>query len=175
MNKYFFVLIFLIIQFSLFSQNASSSAGSASTINEESGIVFSKLNKFLSLTKDEEKILNDLFTVNIGIMKFKYLGNIRDINPVDSQTLVNSIKLELDKVKNIRLDKKSAVLKALSVYTDMVGFSSGSSSSSASSTASETQRITEKEKKNEQLEFLKQKLFFSRLRLILNRLIFYIK
>ena len=146
------LIAFLSICTIIFSQQTEASNSSESTQYNEPSTIMLKLNKYLSLNPDDEKLLNDLFTINIGIMKFKSMGNLKDINPLDSQNLVDSIKNELDKVNNIRLDKKSAALKALNVFYSVIGavpsditattVSSSTPSSTGSSTPSSTPSST---------------------------------
>ncbi len=95
-----------------------------------------KLNNFLE--KNNSPLLNDLFTMNIGIMKFKGIGNLREINPLDSQNMVNAIKNVLEKVPAVRLSRKEAVIKAIDIYASKL-----------------------KENEKDPILFLKTKLFYS--------------
>ena len=70
--------------------------------------IFSSSNFNHFLDKNDSIILKELFTVNIGIMKLKSVGNLQDIDPMDSQNVVNSIKNVLEKVPTIRLLKKES-------------------------------------------------------------------
>ena len=92
----------------------------------------------LFLKKNDSPILNELFTVNTGIMELKNIGNIKTIDPLDSQNVVNSIKSVLEKAPAIRLSKKEAVLKAINVFIS---------------------KLEEKDK--EKALFLKRKFFYS--------------
>lgn len=99
-----------------------------------------KLNPFLR--KNNSLLLTELFTVNIGIMRFKNIGDLRAINPLDSENVVNSIKNELEKVRAIQLSRKAAVLKAMNVYLSR-GDNTGD------------------EIKKADMEFLKRRIFYS--------------
>ncbi len=68
------------------------------------------------LKKTDNQLLIDLFTLNIGIMKFKTIGNINLINPLDSQNVLNSIKNVLEKVPAAQLSRKEACIKATDIY-----------------------------------------------------------
>ena len=63
--------------------------------------------------KNDSEILKEMFTLNIGIMRFKENGKITAINPLDSDNAVNSIKNALDTVTVADLTKKDAVYKAV--------------------------------------------------------------
>ncbi|MCK4797299.1 MAG: PEGA domain-containing protein [Spirochaetes bacterium] len=76
------------------------------------------LNNFLE--RNDSPLLNELFTVNIGIMKLKTVGNPLAVNPVDRQNVMDSFKNVLEKVPVIKLSRKAAVLKALKVYISKV-------------------------------------------------------
>lgn len=73
-----------------------------------------ELNQFLK--SNDSTLLNEIFTVNTGIMKLKNLGNISQIDPLDAESVVNTIKNELENVRAVRLSKQAAVIKAIEVY-----------------------------------------------------------
>jgi hypothetical protein len=94
--KYISKFLFVFFSFSLFS-----------AINTD-------YNDFLK--NNESQLLGDLFTLNIGIMKLKNIGNINLIDPLDSQNVTNTIKNVLDKVPSAKLTRKEASLKAVNIY-----------------------------------------------------------
>lgn len=65
---------------------------------------------------NDEPLLTEMFTVNVGIMGLKNVGNIENIDPIDRQNVLSGIKNVLDKIPAIRLSKKAAILKAAKVY-----------------------------------------------------------
>jgi hypothetical protein len=73
------------------------------------------------LKENDSEILNDLFTLNVGVMNFRNIGDIQNIDPVDSETIVEVIKNELEDVKLARLNRKAATLKAIEVYLSRHG------------------------------------------------------
>src|SRR4030042_3625151 len=73
------------------------------------------------IDNSDDAMLNELFTANIGIMKFKKIGRLQLINPLDVQNVENSIKNVLDKIPAIKLTKKAAVLKSIDVYSKKIG------------------------------------------------------
>lgn len=100
-----------------------------------------QLNPFLR--KNNSSLLTEMFTVNIGIMRFKNIGDLKAINPLDSENVVNSIKNELENVRAIQLSRKAAVLKAMNVYL-----------SRGDNTGDEVKR--------DNMEFLKRRIFYSK-------------
>ena len=50
-------------------------------------LLFSEKMPNFFLEREESDILNKLFVVNTGIMKFKKNGNINDIKPLDSESI----------------------------------------------------------------------------------------
>ena len=66
------------------------------------------------LEKEESVFLNKLFTLDIGIMKFKKNGNINDIKPLDSEEIMNSFKNEFELIQSVKLSDEEALLKAWS-------------------------------------------------------------
>ena len=80
------------------------------------------------LEREESDILNKLFVVNTGIMKFKKNGNINDIKPLDSEEIMNSFKNEFELIQAVKLSDEEALLKAWS-------FLKKTSSSTASNTS----------------------------------------
>jgi len=95
-----------------------------------------KLNTFLE--KNDDELLTKLFTVNVGIMNFKHIGNIKSINPLDSQNCINAIKLVIEKIPSIKLNRKAAAVKAANVLLEKTN-----------------------EDKKEKPDFIKRKLLFS--------------
>ncbi len=93
------------------------------------------------IDNSDDAMLKELFTANIGIMKFKKIGRLQLINPLDVQNVENSIKNVLDKIPAIKLTKKAAVLKSIDVYTKKIG----------------TTYLTQKEK----ADYLQRKFFFN--------------
>jgi len=92
------------------------------------------------LDKYDSKHLDDIFTVNIGIMELKRVGKLSAISPIDSKNVIDTIKNVLDDVPAIKLSKKGAVLKASHI---LLG---------ATTNADDKLRI----------QFLRRKLFFAR-------------
>jgi len=66
------------------------------------------------LTNNSEA-LKDLFTLNIAIMKLKNIGNLQQINPIDSQNVVNGIKILMEKIPAGTLSLNEAKIKAINV------------------------------------------------------------
>lgn len=99
------------------------------------------LNPFLK--KNNSSLLTEMFTVNIGIMRFKNIGDLKAINPLDSENVVNNIKNELENVRAIQLSRKAATLKAMNVY-----LSRGDN--------------TDDTNKKDNMEYLKRRIFYSK-------------
>lgn len=78
--------------------------------------IFSEEKSNAFLEKNDSPILNEIFTVNVGIMNFKEVGNIKEINPIDTQNVVDALKNVLDKIHAVRLSKSEAVIKAVEVF-----------------------------------------------------------
>jgi len=93
------------------------------------------------IDNSDDAMLRELFTTNIGIMKFKKIGRLQLINPLDVQNVENSIKNVLDKIPAIKLTKKAAVLKSIDVYSKKIGAT----------------YLTQKEK----ADYLQRKFFFN--------------
>lgn len=66
------------------------------------------------LEREDSEFLNKLFTVDMGVMKFKKNGNINDIKPLDSEEIINSLKNEFELIQAIKLSDEEALLKAWS-------------------------------------------------------------
>ena len=79
------------------------------------------------LEREDSEFLNKLFTVDIGIMKFKKNGNINDIKPLDSEEIINSLKNEFELIQAIKLSDEEALLKAWSFFKKNTTSSSSSS------------------------------------------------
>lgn len=79
------------------------------------------------LEREDSEFLNKLFTVDIGIMKFKKNGNINDIKPLDSEEIINSLKNEFELIQAIKLSEEEALLKAWSFFKKNTTSSSSSS------------------------------------------------
>ncbi|MBN2547070.1 MAG: PEGA domain-containing protein [Spirochaetes bacterium] len=73
------------------------------------------------IDNSDDAMLRELFTANIGIMKFKKMGRLQLINPLDVQNVENAIKNVLDKIPAVKMTKKGAVLKSIDVYTKKIG------------------------------------------------------
>lgn len=80
------------------------------------------------LEKEESVFLNKLFTLDIGIMKFKKNGNINDIKPLDSEEIMNSFKNEFELIQSVKLSDEEALLKAWSFLKKNSTSSTGNSS-----------------------------------------------
>ncbi len=92
-------------------------------------LLFSEKMPNFFLEREESEILNKLFVVNTGIMKFKKNGNINDIKPLDSEEIMNSFKNEFELIQAVKLSDEEALLKAWS-------FLKKTSSSTTSNTSS---------------------------------------
>ena len=68
------------------------------------------------LEKEESDFLNKLFTINVGIMRFKKNGNINDIKPLDSEEIMNSFKNEFELIQAAKLSDEEALLKAWALF-----------------------------------------------------------
>ena len=79
------------------------------------------------LEREDSEFLNKLFTVNLGVMKFKKNGNINDIKPLDSEEIINSLKNEFELIQAIKLSEEEALLKAWSFFKKNTTSSSSSS------------------------------------------------
>lgn len=77
-------------------------------------LLFSEKMPNFFLEREESDILNKLFVVNTGIMKFKKNGNINDIKPLDSEEIMNSFKNEFELIQAVKLSDEEALLKAWS-------------------------------------------------------------
>lgn len=86
--------LFIIFSFQLFSQNKY----------------------FKYLEENESKLINELFTINIGLMKLKNIGSINDMNPLDSENALSSLIDVLGDVPSAKLKKKESVMKALKFF-----------------------------------------------------------
>ncbi|HOV14331.1 MAG TPA: PEGA domain-containing protein [Spirochaetota bacterium] len=65
------------------------------------------------IKRNDSQVLKDLFSCNIGIMQLKSVGKINQVNPLDTQNVVNAIKNNLDMVSSIKLSEKATLLKAI--------------------------------------------------------------
>ena len=90
------------------------------------------------IKRSDSVVLKELFSINIGIMNLKNIGKIQNVNPVDSQNAVNSLKNILDTVPSIKLSKKNAVDKAIRLFKS---------------------KLSDAEKAK--LDFLERKIFYS--------------
>ena len=79
------------------------------------------------LEREDSEFLNKLFTVDIGVMKFKKNGNVNDIKPLDSEEIINSLKNEFELIQAIKLSEEEALLKAWSFFKKNTTSSSSSS------------------------------------------------
>ncbi len=79
-------------------------------------LLFSEKMPNFFLEKEESDFLNKLFTVDIGIMRFKKNGNINDIKPLDSEEIMNSFKNEFELIQAVKLSDEEALLKAWSFF-----------------------------------------------------------
>lgn len=79
-------------------------------------LLFSEKMPNFFLEKEESDFLNKLFTVDIGIMRFKKNGNVNDIKPLDSEEIMNSFKNEFELIQAIKLSDEEALLKAWSLF-----------------------------------------------------------
>lgn len=79
-------------------------------------LLFSEKMPNFFLEEEESDFLNKLFTVDIGIMRFKKNGNINDIKPLDSEEIMNSFKNEFELIQAIKLSDEEALLKAWSFF-----------------------------------------------------------
>ena len=79
------------------------------------------------LEREDSEFLNKLFTVDIGVMKFKKNGNVNDIKPLDSEEIINSLKNEFELIQAIKLSDEEALLKAWSFFKKNTTSSSSSS------------------------------------------------
>ena len=79
------------------------------------------------LEREDSDFLNKLFTVDIGVMKFKKNGNVNDIKPLDSEEIINSLKNEFELIQAIKLSDEEALLKAWSFFKKNTTSSSSSS------------------------------------------------
>ena len=138
----------LVFFFILFSSFYISSQETTEVVEDE---FVEELNPFLK--KNNSLLLTEMFTINIGIMKFKNVGNLQVIDPLDSESVVNSIKNELEKVKAIKLSRKAAVLKALNVYFNKIGDINNTE---------EEKENNKNEDHKEEMQFLKRKVFYSK-------------
>lgn len=93
-KKYFFLIIYLFtIIFSVFPENPVP-----------------------ALFKHNNSIeLQNLFTLNVGIMELKDLGDIDAINPIDKQNVVDTIKNILLTVPSVSISRKEGALKAITI------------------------------------------------------------
>lgn len=55
----------------------------------------------------------EIFTVNVGIMRFKKNGNLIDIKPLDGETIVKTIRSTIDNVPVAKLNQKDALIKTI--------------------------------------------------------------
>jgi hypothetical protein len=78
--------------------------------------LFGQNKYFKYLEENESKLINELFTVNIGLMKLKNVGSISDMNPLDSEKALTSLIDVLGDVPSAKLKKKESVMKALKFY-----------------------------------------------------------
>jgi hypothetical protein len=88
-NFFFLILIFLNIHSYISSQSIP--------------------NDFLENNSTKELI--EIFTINVGIMRFKNVGNISEINPVDADNLVRSIRSTINNITAASLEPESALAK----------------------------------------------------------------
>lgn len=78
--------------------------------------LFSQNKYFKYLEETESKLINELFTVNIGLMKLKNVGSINDMNPLDSENALSSLIDVMGDVPSAKLKKKESVMKALKFF-----------------------------------------------------------
>lgn len=142
-------LIFFFVLFSSFFLISQETEVSEEDLNEE-------LNPFLK--KNNSSLLTEMFTVNIGIMKFKNVGNLQAIDPLDSENVVNSIKNELEKVRAIQLSRKAAVIKALNVYLNKTYGLDNKEEVKDDKKEDNSRNEIDKE----EMQFLKRKIFYSK-------------
>jgi hypothetical protein len=91
------------------------------------------------LEKYDSQYLDRIFTMNIGIMEMKQVGNLSAISPIDSKNVSDTIKKVLDDVPAMKLTRKEASLKAVQELISQAGNDD-----------------------KERLNFLEKRLFFSR-------------
>lgn len=70
---------------------------------------------------NDSEVLRELFTINVGVMNLKKVGDLTAINPVDSESIVNNIKSELELIPAARLSRKSATIKAVKQFREASG------------------------------------------------------
>lgn len=80
---------------------------------------FIDYSKYLNDTTDDS-LIKEIFTIKIGIMNFKKIGKIQNINPVDMENLINTIKNTLDKLPAIKLNSKESIIKLLKIYSKKI-------------------------------------------------------
>lgn len=79
-------------------------------------LLFSEKMPNFFLEKEESVFLNKLFTIDVGIMRFKKNGNINDIKPLDSEEIMNSLKNEFELIQAVKLSDEEALLKAWTFF-----------------------------------------------------------
>lgn len=72
-------------------------------------------NIYTYLSPEDSDTLKEFFTVNIGIMKLKQIGNINLIDPIDVENVSNTIKSTIELVFFVKMDKKSSLLKSFNI------------------------------------------------------------
>lgn len=90
-NFFFLILIFFSFHFYIYSQSIP--------------------NDFFEANSAKELI--EIFTINVGIMRFKNVGNISEINPVDADNLVRSIRSTINNITTAGLEPNTALAKAV--------------------------------------------------------------
>jgi len=68
------------------------------------------------IRRSESQILKDLFSLNIGIMELKETGKINQINPLDTQNVLTSIRYILETVPSVDLNNRDSVIKGFNYF-----------------------------------------------------------